>query len=111
MSLLHDSFHTHNLPLFRRLLLENLEKVHVQPSANGTKSSYKKQGVLSGNVDVNGRDWLGRTVLHLVSTSIEHREYLCALLKHPAININLVDEESRWTPLHRALYNANILAA
>jgi len=109
MSLLHDSFHTHNLPLFRRLLLENQDKGHLQPSVNGPKSSHKKQGLLS--IDVNGRDWLGRSVLHLVSASIEHREYLCALLKHPAINVNLVDEESRWTPLHRALYNANIFAA
>ncbi|KAF5362287.1 hypothetical protein D9756_002106 [Leucocoprinus leucothites] len=117
MSLLHDYFHTRNLQLFQRFLLENsasgtsADKAHAQLSTSTGKSSYKKHGPLSGNVDVNGRDWLGRSVLHLAAASIEHLEYVRALLRHPAINVNLLDEESHWTPLHRALYNANIPAA
>ncbi|KXN90352.1 BTB/POZ domain-containing protein 1 [Leucoagaricus sp. SymC.cos] len=110
MSLLHDYFHTRNLQLFQRLL-ENTtsDKAHAAtPSTSGGRS-WKKHGPLSGsNVDVNDRDWLGRTVLHLASASIEYLDYVRALLKHPAINVNLPDLESHWTPLHRALYNANI---
>lgn len=33
------------------------------------------------------------------------------LLAHPAINVNILDKESHWTPLHRALYAGNIPAA
>lgn len=33
------------------------------------------------------------------------------LLAHPAINVNIMDKESHWTPLHRALYAGNIPAA
>lgn len=32
------------------------------------------------------------------------------LLGHPGINVNLQDVESKWTPLHRALYSGNIAA-
>ncbi|KAJ3576540.1 hypothetical protein NP233_g344 [Leucocoprinus birnbaumii] len=117
MSLLHDYFHTRNLQLFQRLLLEtssasssSADKSHTQLSTSAGKSSYKKHGVL-GNVEVNGKDWLGRTALHLAAASIEHLDYVRALLKHPAINVNVLDEESHWTPLHRAMYNANIPAA
>ncbi|KAG0704544.1 hypothetical protein DFH29DRAFT_363617 [Suillus ampliporus] len=33
------------------------------------------------------------------------------LLAHPAINVNVLDKESHWTPLHRALYAGNVCAA
>jgi inhibitor of Bruton tyrosine kinase len=62
-------------------------------------------------MDVNTRDSLGRTALHLASSSLESIEYVRALLKHPNIDINLMDSESHWTALHRALYSANIPAA
>ncbi|KAF8886287.1 regulator of chromosome condensation 1/beta-lactamase-inhibitor protein II [Infundibulicybe gibba] len=61
--------------------------------------------------DINGVDWLGRTVLHLACSSLESIEYVRILLRHPAINVNIPDVESHWTPLHRALYHANIPAA
>ena len=63
--------------------------------------------------DVNARDWLGRTVLHLACASIEPSslEYLRLLLAHPAVNVNLQDTESHWTALHRALFHGNIAAA
>lgn len=61
--------------------------------------------------DVNIRDWLGRTALHLACTSLESIEYVRALLKNPHIDVNLADVESLWTPLHRALYAANFPVA
>ncbi|KAJ2916728.1 hypothetical protein MD484_g3726, partial [Candolleomyces efflorescens] len=66
---------------------------------------------MASSFDVNSRDWLGRSVLHLAAASTESIEYLKVLLKHPAVNVNLADSESQWTPLHRALYHANISAA
>ncbi|KAF9441684.1 hypothetical protein P691DRAFT_812198 [Macrolepiota fuliginosa MF-IS2] len=113
MSLLHDYFNTRNLHLFQRLL-EGTGPDRAQntgPSTSGGRS-WKKNGPLgSTNVDVNCRDWLGRTVLHLASASIELLDYVRALLKHPAINVNLPDVENHWTPLHRSLYHANLPAA
>jgi hypothetical protein len=65
------------------------------------------------SIDVNAKDELGRTVLHLVCSSTDPAslEYLRLLLAVPAININAPDRESNWTPLHRALYAGNIPAA
>jgi len=64
-------------------------------------------------VNVNARDSLGRTVLHLAATSKSKSapEYIRILLTHPHINVNLQDYESRWTALHRALYHGNITSA
>ena len=63
--------------------------------------------------EVNRRDHLGRTVLHLIATSTEpvSIDYLTALLAHPSVNVNLQDHENGWTPLHRALYHGNLLTA
>ena len=64
-------------------------------------------------IDVNARDWIGRTVLHLAcaTSSRAATEYVRMLLAHPGIDVNLQDVESHWTALHRALYNGNIAAA
>jgi ankyrin repeat protein len=63
--------------------------------------------------DVNARDWLGRTVLHLACAASARpaTEYVRLLLAHPGIDVNLQDVESHWTALHRALYDGNITAA
>ncbi|PFH48643.1 hypothetical protein AMATHDRAFT_5613 [Amanita thiersii Skay4041] len=55
------------------------------------------------NVNVNERDDLGRTALHLACSLPDCVEYVRALLKHPQVNPNLVDAESHYTPLHRAI--------
>ena len=51
--------------------------------------------------DVNARDWLGRTVLHLACTVSARpaTEYVRLLLAHPGIDVNLQDVESHWTAL------------
>jgi ankyrin repeat protein len=63
--------------------------------------------------DVNARDWLGCTVLHLACAASARAatEYVRMLLAHPGIDVNLQDVESHWTALHRALYNGNIATA
>lgn len=65
--------------------------------------------------EVNARDRLGRSVLHLVASevaafpedsppdTITSLDYLEALLKSPVINVNLQDKENGWTALHRSV--------
>ncbi|KAJ3515702.1 hypothetical protein NLJ89_g1583 [Agrocybe chaxingu] len=127
MSLLHDYFNTRNLQGFQRLLDGSAERGQPAPggpssashgssyTTGGGKSWNRTEGIASAanrsGIDVNARDWLGRTPLHLSCTSLESIEYTRALLKHPQIDVNLPDVESHWTPLHKALYSANLPAA
>ncbi|KAJ2921453.1 hypothetical protein H1R20_g15641, partial [Candolleomyces eurysporus] len=113
MTWLHDFFHAKNFQGFQRLLDGLNEKKASNPAGPSTSGgrSWNRPGSLASSSEVNSRDWLGRSVLHLAAVSTESIEYLKALLKHPAINVNLADSESQWTPLHRALYHANIPAA
>ncbi|KAF9527809.1 hypothetical protein CPB83DRAFT_894990 [Crepidotus variabilis] len=124
MSLLHDYFNTRNLQAFQRLLdgsAERNQASRTPPSSAPTgsytaKSSWTRNASVMGHqksssYEVNARDWLGRTALHLACASLESIEYVRALLKHPQIDVNLPDIESQWTPLHRALYSANFPAA
>lgn len=87
-------------------------------SSSGSRSWTNGSILSSGSgipliVDVNAKDSSGRTVLHLICSSLEPAavDYLRMLLNHPGINVNVQDLESRWTPLHRALYVGNIIAA
>ncbi|TFK21852.1 hypothetical protein FA15DRAFT_644999 [Coprinopsis marcescibilis] len=109
MTLAHDYFNIRNLQRFQRLLDGDRKQQSgsgpAQPSTSGRSTSSTIY------IDVNARDWLGRTPLHLACTEVGTLEYVRALLKHPNINVNLPDTESHWTPLHRALYHANLPAA
>jgi ankyrin repeat protein len=80
---------------------------------NRDQAAFQRHLSTAPPTDVNARDWLGRTVLHLAcaSSTRDATEYVRMLLVHPAIDVNLQDEESHWTALHRALYNGNIAAA
>ena len=111
MTLLHELFNTRNIQDFQRLLDANIDRrvSTAASSSSGSKSWTRSATFIS--VDVNTRDSLGRTALHLASSSVESIEYVRALLKHPNIDPNLMDSESHWTALHRALYSANIPAA
>jgi hypothetical protein len=124
MSLLHDYFHTRNLQAFQRLLDGSAERGQLTSAFLGLASSHTPGGGKSWNrggginfnqknsmSDVNSKDWLGRTALHLACISLESIEYVRALLKHPQVDVNLPDTESHWTPLHRALYFANFSVA
>ncbi|KAF6760676.1 hypothetical protein DFP72DRAFT_1091851 [Ephemerocybe angulata] len=115
MTLIHDFFHAKNFQGFQRLLEGTNDKKQNggASGAPGTSGGYRAGPLTPATVsfDVNARDWLGRTVLHLAVTSDEYSDYLRLLLKHPSLNVNAVDVESQWTPLHRAMYHANISAA
>ena len=80
---------------------------------NRDQVAFQRQLAASPPTDVNTRDWLGRTVLHLACAASARAaiEYVRMLLAQPGINVNLQDDESHWTALHRALYNGNIAAA
>ncbi|KAH8100753.1 regulator of chromosome condensation 1/beta-lactamase-inhibitor protein II [Phellopilus nigrolimitatus] len=51
-------------------------------------------------------------VLQLAISSINSAalKYVKLLLAHPRIDVNALDMESRWSPLHRALYMGNLAA-
>ena len=113
MTLLHELFNTRNIQDFQRLLDANIDR-RISTVTSSSSSSVPKSWTRSAGfipVDVNARDGMGRTALHLASSSLESVEYVKALLKHPNIDPNLMDLESHWTALHRALYYANIPAA
>ena len=95
----------------------------LSTSGGGSRSWTQRHSPLAGYtssspgsvtvIDVNARDAFGRTVLHAACSSVDTAslEFVRLLLAHPAINPNAQDQESHWTPLHRALYVGNIAAA
>jgi hypothetical protein len=115
MSLLHDHLNARNLQAFQIALDASLGTSPSVSSSIGATAKSWKRGLIPSQKnllsDVNARDWLGRTALHLACTSVECLDYVRALLNQPHIDVNLPDAESLWTPLHRALYSANISAA
>ena len=116
MTLLHELFNTRNIRDFQRLLDANIDRRVSTVTSSSSSGGCSKSWTRSASagfvlVDVNARDSMGRTALHLASSSLESVEYVKALLKHPNIDPNLMDLESHWTALHRALYCANIPAA
>jgi inhibitor of Bruton tyrosine kinase len=72
--------------------------------------------------DINKRDALGRTVLHLAASK-GSLDFVRALLENPTTDVNLLDPESGWcvaspdprliirSALHRALYHGRIACA
>ncbi|KAF8810432.1 hypothetical protein BYT27DRAFT_7186506 [Phlegmacium glaucopus] len=114
MTLLHELFNTRNIQGFQRLLDASIDRRVSAAASSSSSPTGPKSWTRSGgftSMDVNTRDRLGRTALHLASSSLESIEYVRALLKHPNIDLNLMDSESHWTALHRALYSANLPAA
>lgn len=114
MTLLHVYFALRKQQSFHRLLNGGPGQPSTSVSTSSGKS-WKRAGVLNRGMalEINALDTLGRSVLHLACSSTETSslEYVRMLLAHPAINVNILDKESHWTPLHRALYAGNISAA
>jgi inhibitor of Bruton tyrosine kinase len=117
MNQLHAHFTLRNLQAFQRLLDSSADRGQLLSttgiSNSGGRSWSRPSALPSTTCDINARDWLGRTVLHLACAAPDQSaiEYVKLSLAHPAINVNLYDAESHWTALHRALYHGNIPAA
>ncbi|GAA5904198.1 hypothetical protein JCM6882_003976 [Rhodosporidiobolus microsporus] len=88
----------------------------------GLSKSPSYGGFVGGGADrqfvaaeVNRRDYLGRTVLHLAVSETEPwaLDWVELVLSVPQgmLQVNAVDVESGWGALHRALYAGNIAAA
>lgn len=114
MTLLHVYFQLRNQQAFKRLLDGGTGRGQASSglSSSGGKSS-SKSSPLTAACEVNARDALGRTVLHLAAAARDGAasEYVRLLLAHPNINVNLSDTESHWTALHRAVYHGNLTIA
>ncbi|KAF8589240.1 hypothetical protein K439DRAFT_1527185 [Ramaria rubella] len=122
MSNLHAYFALRNHQGFAKALDGSRSHANTPSQASATPGLSSSGGGGGGrswtrsstahHIDVNAKDWLGRTVLHLACAAPEPwaLAYVRLLLAHPHINVNIQDTESRWTPLHRALYIGNIAA-
>lgn len=66
-----------------------------------------------GRTEVNSRDHAGLTILLRAASSTDSsaREFIEALLEHPAIDLYTQDPESGWNALHRSLYAGNVSIA
>lgn len=118
MTALHAYFILRQQQAFQRLLdtPTRSQSTSGRLSSSGGKSwtpSNPLSSLSAAPCDVNARDWLGRTVLHLAASATDASapEYVRKLLAHPHIIVNLPDKESHWTALHRALYHGNLATA
>ncbi|GAC93589.1 ankyrin repeat containing protein [Pseudozyma hubeiensis SY62] len=121
-----DCWHVRDLQRFRAVLKGSPSDKSGATQSNNNGSygagagsfsksphSHKESSGPCPPAEVNRRDHLGRTVLHHIASSTEpwSYSYLNAILSHPSVNVNLQDGESGYTPLHRALYLANLQTA
>jgi inhibitor of Bruton tyrosine kinase len=124
MSVLHTYFHRRDQQAFQRALeastkaISSSNTTDSKPSSSlgrslSTSPHLSLASASSAALDVNARDALGRTVLHLAcaSTHPSAPTYARLLLAHPHIQPNLHDAESHWTALHRALYHGSLACA
>ncbi|BGP49680.1 hypothetical protein JCM10450v2_005585 [Rhodotorula kratochvilovae] len=83
---------------------------HNSGWAGGGGGSLERQAVAA---ELNRRNHLGLTVLHLAVTEDEPwaLDWVELLLAVPGLQVNAPDAESGWSALHRALYAGNIPAA
>jgi alpha-tubulin suppressor-like RCC1 family protein len=88
----------------------------LKSSPAGILAKQHRSGEPPGNVVITKKmlaelDAMGRSILHHACTEPDRLAFVTVLLAHPLIDPGLVDLESGWTCLHRALYHGNISAA
>ncbi|KDE03212.1 hypothetical protein, variant [Microbotryum lychnidis-dioicae p1A1 Lamole] len=121
---LHALFASRAIVKARSFLRQGLGGSATGSTMNGAGSLSKSPNGFGGfgggalgtsaiNAEVNRRDHLGRTVLHLAASELGDwaLEWVEILLAVPGLPVNAVDAESGWSALHRALYAGNISAA
>ncbi|KYK55157.1 BTB domain and ankyrin repeat containing protein [Drechmeria coniospora] len=85
-------------------------------SAHPSALGRSKDGGLTlglGRSEVNSRDHAGLTILLRAASSTKPnaRDFVQALIEHPAIDLYIQDPESGWNALHRSLYSGNVSIA
>ncbi|EMD39398.1 hypothetical protein CERSUDRAFT_93430 [Gelatoporia subvermispora B] len=113
MSALHAYFHLHNQQVFQRLLDGGSHgQLPVSSSSGGRSWSRPSPLSAAAQCDVNARDQLGHTDLHLAAAAqnVSAPEYVRLLLAHPDININALNKEDHWTPLHSKSMQAKLVS-
>jgi inhibitor of Bruton tyrosine kinase len=116
MTSLHAHFYVRNQQAFQRLL-DQSNDAHILRTSSGSSKTPPRATALtaeSQDRDMNARDWLGRTVLHLAcaATDPSALNFVRMLLgPNVKVDVNMRDVESQWTALHRALYAGNLPAA
>ncbi|KAJ3096126.1 hypothetical protein HDU97_006205 [Phlyctochytrium planicorne] len=87
------------------LALDSSQRLpQATPPSRHSDAPIKRHFKLS---DLNKRDVNGNTPIHL-AVSIKDEELLTLLLKLPSVDVNVQDEESGYTILHKALYQGDI---
>ncbi|GAA97267.1 uncharacterized protein L969DRAFT_91886 [Mixia osmundae IAM 14324] len=116
---LHEVYASRDLLKFKSFLSAGRRGPHAGGSSASAASlsrspRWETGGSQAPSSQVNQRDLMGRTVLHLVVAGPDESwrfDFCEALLVNSNVNVNLQDTESGWTALHRALYHANLNAA
>ncbi|KAJ2980472.1 hypothetical protein NQ176_g2617 [Zarea fungicola] len=84
-------------------------------SRKGASASTRSKDAPSHltKAELNSRDHAGLTVLLRAASSTDPtaREFVQALVEHPAIDLYVQDPESGWNALHRSLYSGNVSIA
>lgn len=98
-----------NMSMKSRKSLENTSKA-LRYAGNTDQRPHQ---VRLTRAEVNAKDAYGRTLLHHAATSSKANAlgFVKALLQIPFIDLYIQDQESGWTPLHRALYHGHVSIA
>ncbi|KAK8146643.1 hypothetical protein G3M48_002780 [Beauveria asiatica] len=84
-------------------------------AAKSRKASAKSKDSSNaiGKPEINSRDHAGLTLLLRAASSTDPtaRDFVQALVDHPAIDLHVQDLESGWNALHRSLYSGNVSIA
>lgn len=76
-------------------------------------NKLKDGGASLSRSEINSRDHAGLTLLLRAASSTHPsaKDFVEALLNHPAVDLHVQDPESGWNALHRSLYSGNVSIA
>ncbi|KAJ3490337.1 hypothetical protein NLG97_g5798 [Lecanicillium saksenae] len=85
----------------------------LAPKSRKASARSKDSTNTLGKAEINSRDHAGLTVLLRAASSTDPtaRDFVHALVEHPAIDLYVQDPESGWNALHRSLYSGNVSIA
>ncbi|OAA70529.1 BTB domain and ankyrin repeat containing protein [Cordyceps fumosorosea ARSEF 2679] len=85
----------------------------LAPKSRKAATRFKDSTNTIGRAEINSRDHSGLTILLRAASSTDPtaRDFVHALVEHPAIDLCVQDPESGWNALHRSLYSGNVSIA